>query len=115
VTSSAFPYRLSVVTDADGYRHHELDGVTIPRGSLLLLQLSDKTWIPGVYEWDQPGDELSFDVGRPPLFRLFLADSSQPRSSTSSHSVDFPLPADAALRLHPATRRILFPSRRRSR
>jgi hypothetical protein len=106
-SSLAHPKRLVLCQDPDGSHYHELGGVRLDRGALLLLQLNNETWIPGLYEWDGEAWE-HYNPEQQPLFKMFLADPFE-KTENRLLSVSFYLPTDAVLRIHPKWKRITNP------
>jgi len=110
--SLAQPKRLFLDRDDDGVPCHVLAGERLQYGTLLLLQLSDNTWIPGAYRWDPPTN--SAEPLAAPRFHLFLAHPDEPDDPASA-AVEFELPPDAVLRVHPSWKRLMNPRRPRTR
>jgi hypothetical protein len=112
--SEANPTRLLVAYDREtNFAYHQLAGRRLERGTLIQLQQSDGSWIAGVYEWDQPAWDLSFDTSKLPLFRLWLLNGLP--NSQDPLSVEFFIPSDAVVRIDPRWRRIVNPRAPRKR
>lgn len=107
-SSHAFPKRLFQSQGPDGEWFHELAGQRLERGTLLMLQLVDETWLRGVYTWDQPASDLSYDPSKPPLFQVFIADPHEAERSEPL-TVSFYLPDDAVLRIDPRWKHLTEP------
>jgi len=105
--SLAHPKRLCLDRDEEGIPFHVLGGERIDPGTLLLLQLADGTWLTGSYHWDVPSADRAAPWASP-RFRVHLADpfttADRPRLA-----VEFHLPADAVLRVHPSWKRAMNP------
>ena len=104
--SLAQPKRLFLDRDEDGMPCHVLAGERLTYGTLLLLQLADNTWIPGAYRWDPPTDPA--EPLATPRFTMYLAHPDAADDSASL-SVEFDLPPDAVLRVHPSWKRMMNP------
>lgn len=130
--SLAQPKRLFVDHDEDGVPFHVLAGEPVRDGTLLLLELIDGTWIPRSFHTDPLPSNPTIPWA-PPRFRVYLANplattrsptdllataiGSTPRDSSESEAltVEFNLPTDAVLRVHPTWKRMMNPRPARTR
>ncbi len=111
--SLAQPKRLFVDRDEEGVPFHVLAGERLEPGTLLLLQLVDSTWLPGSFHTDPPPTDPA-TAWAPPRFRVHLADPLA-ASENEPLAVEFELPPDAVLRVHPSWKRLMNPRPARTR